>query len=87
MPLIFRHRTEQGSKHYEAAGPISFYSKNQALALENLQQSLNRNEADNSDPYFPVPFFLAAIIENKKEAQKLIDTVIQIRVEAIEKRG
>jgi adenylate cyclase len=81
---IFNQGTEHGSRHYEAAGLIAFYSKNQALALENFQQSLNRNEAYNSDPYFPVPFFLAAIIENRKEAQELIDIAIQIRVEAIE---
>ena len=54
------------------------------MALENFQQSLDKNEAYISDPYFPVPFFLAAIIENKKEAQELIDTAIQIRIEAIE---
>lgn len=84
VPEIFTQGTEHGSRHYEAAGLISFYSKNQALALEYLQQSLIRNEAYDSDPYFPVPFFLASIIENKTEAQKLIDMSIQIRIEAIE---
>lgn len=84
LPKIFIEGTEYGSRHFEAAGLISFYSKNQEFAKENLQQSLDKNDAYDSDPYFPVPFFLAALIENKAEAQKLIDIAIKIRIEAIE---
>lgn len=81
---IFIQGAENGSRHYEAAGLISFYSAKQDLALENLMQSQNRNETYDTDPYFPVPFFLAAFNENEREAQKLIDMAIQIRIEAIE---
>jgi TolB-like protein/class 3 adenylate cyclase/Flp pilus assembly protein TadD len=84
VPAIFANGTEPGSRHFEAAGLISFYSKNQAMALKNFQQSLDKNEAYISDPYFPVPIFLAAINENKAEAKKLIDMSIQLRIEAIE---
>ena len=84
LPKIFFSGTEQGSRHFEAAGLISFYSKNQILAKENLQQSLDRNESYDSDPYFPVPLFLAALLENKVEAKELTEIAIKTRIEAIE---
>ncbi len=83
LPKIFMEGNEHGSRHFEAAGLISFYSKSQGLAKENLQQSLNKNEGYDFDPYFPVPIYLAALIENKSEAQRLIDIAIKIRFEAM----
>ena len=83
LPKIFIKGTEHGSGHFEAAGLISYYAKNQDLAKENLQRSLNKKESNNSDPYFLAPIFLAAIMENKAEAQMLIEMAIKIRIDAI----
>jgi Tfp pilus assembly protein PilF len=83
LPKIFTNGTEQGSRHFEAAGLIAFYSKNRILAKENLQQALDKNDSYDSDPYFPVPLLLSALLENKREAQNLIDMAIKIRLEAI----
>lgn len=84
VPEIFRQGIDHGSRHYEAAGLISFYSKNQELAKENLQQAFDKNESLDSDPYFPVPLFLVPFMENSAEREILTDTAIKIRIEAME---